>query len=72
MKTSGVSLPRASWIGRAPRKAVSNWKSVMTSMPVSLVNCGSSGVIAFDHGWIAPDNVILRPANCFQSIAAPA
>ena len=70
MKTSGVLLPRASLIGSAPRYLVSNWKSVTTLIPVSLVNCGKSGVIAFDQGWIAPASVIVWPANCFQSIAA--
>src|ERR1700722_20814979 len=70
MKTSGVLLPPASLIGRAPRNAVSSWKSVTTSIPVSLVNCGKSGVIAFDQGWIAPARVIVWPENCLQSIAA--
>src|SRR5260221_50547 len=70
MKTSGVLLPPASLIGRAPRNAVSSWKSVTTSIPVSLVNCGKSGVIAFDQGWVAPPSVIVWPENCFQSIAA--
>jgi hypothetical protein len=40
------------------------------SIPVSLVNSGKTGVIAFDQGWIAPASVIVCPANCFQSIAA--
>src|SRR5258707_11669530 len=70
MKTSGVLLPPASLIGRAPRNAVSNWKSVTTLMPVSLVNCGKSAAMAFDQGWIAPASVIVWPENCFQSIAA--
>ncbi len=70
MKTSGVLLPRASLIGRAPRNVVSGWKSMTTLMPVSLVNSGNSGVIAFDQGWIAPASVIVCPENCFQSIAA--
>src|SRR5260370_13160384 len=70
MKTSGVLLPPASLIGSAPRNAVSSWKSVTTSIPVNLVNCGKSGVIAFDQGWVAPMSVIVWPENCFQSIAA--
>src|SRR6266702_7137178 len=70
MKTSGVLLPRASLIGVAPRYVVSSWKSMVTLMPVSMVNSGNSGVIAFDHGWIAPESAIVCPANCFQSIAA--
>src|SRR5204863_9605156 len=41
-------------------------------IPVSLVNSGKSGVMAFDKGWIAPASVIVCPANCFQSIAAVA
>src|SRR5260370_11113748 len=43
---------------------------MVTLMPVSMVNSGNSGVIAFDHGWIAPESAIVCPANCFQSIAA--
>src|SRR5260370_8154458 len=70
METSGVLLPPASLIGRAARNAVPSWKSVTTSIPVSLVNCGKSGVIAFDQGWVAPPSVIVWPENCFQSIAA--
>src|SRR5437667_2650796 len=70
MQTSGVLPPRASLIGIALRYVVSDWKSVTTLMPVSLVKPGKSGVIAFDHGWIAPASVIVCPANCFQLIAA--
>src|SRR5258707_551917 len=70
MKTSGVLLPPASLIGRAARNAVSNWKSVTTLMPVSLVNCGKSAAMAFDQGWIAPASVIVWPENCFQSMVA--
>jgi hypothetical protein len=43
---------------------------VTTLIPVSLVNCGKSGAIAVDQGWIAPASEIVWPANCFQSIAA--
>src|SRR6266849_2196909 len=70
MKTSGVLLPPASLIGRAPRNVVSSWKSVTTLIPVSLVNCGKSAVMAFDQGWIAPASAIVWPENCFQSITA--
>src|SRR5260370_1345640 len=70
MKTSGVLLPPASLIGRAPRNAVSNWKSVTTLMPVSLVNCGKSAAMAFDQGWITPTSVIVLSDYSINTLAA--
>ena len=65
MKTSGVPPPRLSWIGSAPRKVVSNRKSVTTLIPVSLVKSHKSGVIAFDQGWIAPAKRYRLPRKLF-------
>src|ERR1700704_3441185 len=70
MNTSGVLLPPASLIGKGPPNAVCSGKSVTPPIPVSLVNGGKSGVIAFDQGWLAPASVMVWPENCFQSIAA--
>jgi hypothetical protein len=68
MKTSGVLLPPASLTGSAPRNVVSSWKSVTTPIPVSLENCGNSGVIAFDQGWRS--QFVSRPLGMFPVMAS--